>query len=105
VAVTERENSCLLSGKKRREGYMDEVVEGGLLLFFFFLVLALLLASAVASSSRSSAKQCRFVSCYWENAGRNVGDLLGDRGEENLTLQSVTPKAAVVMVLLQAFED
>ena len=57
---------------------MDDAVEAGLLLFFFFfLVLALLLPSAVASSSRSSAKQCRFVLRYWENAGRDVGNLSG----------------------------
>ena len=84
---------------------MDDVVEAGFLLFFFFLVLALLLASAVASSSRSSAMQCRFVLRYREKAGRDVSGFLGDKGEENLIRHSLISEAAVVMVLLQAFED
>jgi hypothetical protein len=70
--------ACLLSAKARREGYMDGVVEGGLLLFFCFFFFFFFIARGCRSfffpSSRSPAKQCKYVSCYREKAGRDVSD-------------------------------
>ena len=47
--------ACLPSAKARREGYMDDVVEGGFLLFFFFGILLLTVSSSFSSFSRSLA--------------------------------------------------
>ena len=87
---------------------MDDVVEGGFLLFFFFGILLLLTVSSSFSSFSSFSRSLASLLNLYRVTGRTqVGTwvIFQGKGEENFSLHSVTPKAAVVLVLLVAFSS